>query len=139
MPTPAGSDETAVDEDSEAAKVAEPSMAEDIQEQKELIAKLKADRAAARAKAKAIVEAEAEEGVPGPSEEDAEDGGAGEKRQREEEPTEYRFNFKEPGQEEVGERAVATNSRLRRIAQMPPERKSLAWGALAFAAGLGAV
>ena len=55
------------------------------------------------------------------------------------EPTEYRFNFKEPGQEEVGERAVATNSRLRRIAQMPPERKSLAWGALAFAAGLGAV
>ncbi|EJF64927.1 hypothetical protein BD309DRAFT_852918 [Dichomitus squalens] len=139
MPTPAGSDETAVDEDSEAAKVAEPNMAEDIQEQKELIAKLKADRAAAKAKAKAEAEGEAEEGAPDPSEEDAEDAIGGEKRQREEEPTEYRFNFKEPGPEEVGERAVATNSRLRRLAQMPPERKSLAWGALAFAAGLGAV
>ena len=52
---------------------------------------------------------------------------------------EYRFNFKEPGEEEVGERAVVTNSRVRLLSQLPPERKSLAWGALAFAAGLGAV
>ena len=50
MPTPAGSDETAVDEDAEAAKTAEPNMHEDIQEQKELIAKLKAERAAAKSK-----------------------------------------------------------------------------------------
>lgn len=141
-----GSDETAVDEDTEAAKMAEPNMQEDIQEQKELIAKLKAERAAAKAKAKAEAEAETEaeaepetEEAPTPSQQEAEEAAVGEKRSREEVPTEYRFNFKEPGQEEIGERAVATNRRVRLLSQMPPERKSLAWGTLAFAIGLGAV
>ena len=134
MLTPAGSDETAVDDDAEAAKVAEPKMHEDVQEQRELIAKLKAERAANAAKAK--------EAEPTMSQEAAEkslveaDDATGVKRTREEESTEYRFNFKEPGEGEVGERAIATNSRVTR---MRPERKSLAWGALAFAAGLGAV
>lgn len=130
MPTPAGSDETAVDDDVEAAKVAEPKMHEDVQEQKELIAKLKAERVA---KTKAIEPTASQEGK---SKEEAADVSLA-KRSREEEPTEYRFKFKEPGEGEVGERAIATNNRVR--SQLPPERKSLAWGALAFAAGLGAV
>ncbi|KAI8980211.1 hypothetical protein BD414DRAFT_538580 [Trametes punicea] len=142
MPTPAGSDETAIDDDAaEAAKVAEPDMQEDIREQKELIAKLKADREAAKAKKQQQEEAEA---APSPSQHEAEqvltEESSGSKRPREEEPQELRFNFKEPAQsEEVGERAIVTNSRIRSLSQLPPERKSLAWGALAFAAGLGAI
>lgn len=139
MPTPAGSDETAVDEDVEAAKIAQPDVDEDIREQKELIAKLKADREAAKA------QQQQEEEAPSPSQRETEkalteDESAGAKRSREEETQELRFNFKEAGEaEEVTERAVATNSRVRVLSQLPPERKSLAWGALAFAAGLGAM
>lgn len=136
LPTPAGSDETAVDDDAEAAKVAEPKMHEDIQEQKELIAKLKADRAAAKTRQQDVaksVSIETEATLVETEE------AAGTKRAREEEKPEYSFNFKEPGQEEVGERAIVTNKRVRLLSQLPPERKSLAWGALAFAAGLGAV
>ncbi|KAI0331877.1 hypothetical protein GY45DRAFT_1275171 [Cubamyces sp. BRFM 1775] len=144
MPTPAGSDETAVDEDvAAAAKAAEPDMHEDIREQQELIAKLKAEREAAKAQKQ---QEEAEEPAPSPSQHETEkvlteDESISAKRPREEEPTELRFNFKEHGQsEEVGERAIATNNRVRRmLSQLPPERKSLAWGALAFAAGLGAI
>ena len=136
MPTPAGSDETAVDEDVEAAKVAEPNMAEDVREQRELIAKLKAERAAAKAQAAA---------EPSPSQEVAEEmledegEASGTKRTREEEPKELRFNFKEKTEGEVGERTIATNRRVGLLGRMPPERKSLAWGALAFAAGMGAM
>lgn len=54
------------------------------------------------------------------------------KRPREEEAP-LKFDFKEPA-EEVGERAIVTNSRVSK-----PQRKSLAWGALAFAAGVGAM
>ncbi|KAH9846688.1 hypothetical protein C2E23DRAFT_766678 [Lenzites betulinus] len=142
MPTPAGSDETAVDEDVEAAKVAEPNMHEDIREQKELIAKLKADRKAAKVQQQEEAEGEL---APSPSQHETEkalteEEPAGVKRPREDEPKELRFNFKESGElEEVTERAVATNSRVRLLGQLPPERKSLAWGALAFAAGLGAI
>ncbi|OSD06603.1 hypothetical protein PYCCODRAFT_1360769 [Trametes coccinea BRFM310] len=138
--TPGGSDETAVDEDTEAAKIAEPDMQEDIREQRELIAKLKADREAKAQKQ----QQEEEDSEPSPSQHEAEqaltEDSSSAKRPREEEPQELRFNFKEPGQpEEVGERAIATNSRIRLLSQLPPERKSLAWGALAFAAGLGAI
>ncbi|KAH9945160.1 uncharacterized protein BXZ73DRAFT_38883 [Epithele typhae] len=126
MPTPSGSDETAVDEDAEAAKVAEPKMHEDVQEQKELIARLKAERVA-QAKKQAAGDEEM-------TEEDA-----GSKRSREEESAQYKFNFKEPGESEVGERAIATNSRVGLLGRMPPERKSLLWGSLAFAAGMGAI
>ncbi|KAI0833517.1 hypothetical protein BC628DRAFT_1414292 [Trametes gibbosa] len=142
MPTPAGSDETAVDEDVEAAKVAEPNMHEDIREQQELIAKLKADRQAAKAQQQEEAEGEL---APSPSQHETEkalteEEPSGVKRPREDEPKELRFNFKESGEpEEMEERAVATNSRVRLLSQLPPERKSLAWGALAFAAGLGAI
>lgn len=129
MPTPAGSDETAVEDDAEALKVAEPNMHEDIQEQKELIAKLKADRAAAQAKKLAATASERETQESTETEDNV-----ASKRQREDESEGYRFNFKEPG-EEVGDRTIATNSRVR----MAPERKSLAWGALAFAAGMSAM
>ncbi|KAI0635961.1 hypothetical protein C8Q77DRAFT_1170434 [Trametes polyzona] len=145
IPTPAGSDETAVDEDVEAAKVAEPNMQEDIREQQELIAKLKADREAAKAQQQQQQQDQEEaEAAPTPSQYEAEkalteDEPAGTKRPREEEPNELRFNFKEPAEPDVGERAIATNSRVRLLSQLPPERKSLAWGALAFAAGLGAI
>ncbi|KAI0671772.1 hypothetical protein C8Q78DRAFT_797358 [Trametes maxima] len=144
MPTPAGSDETAVDEDDvKAAKVAEPDIQEDIREQKELIAKLKADREAAKAQQKQ----RAEETAPSPSQREAEkalteeEEPSGTKRVREDEPKVLQFNFDKNGDgaEEVGERAIATNSRVRLLSQLPPERKSLAWGALAFAAGLGAI
>ncbi|CDO68950.1 hypothetical protein BN946_scf185000.g93 [Trametes cinnabarina] len=142
MPTPAGSDETAVDEDHEAAKIAEPDMQEDIQEQKELIAKLKAEREAAKAQKQQ--QQEEEDSEPSPSQHEAEQALSEEsssaKRPREEEPQELRFKFKEPGQsEDASQRTIATNSRIRLLSQLPPERKSLAWGALAFAAGLGAI
>ncbi|KAI0749786.1 hypothetical protein C8Q80DRAFT_1269603 [Daedaleopsis nitida] len=136
MHTP--SDETAVDDDAEAAKVAEPKMHEDVQEQKELIAKLKAERAANAAKAKATEsQADAEKLLAVDEQETEEISGT--KRAREEEATAYRLKIKEPGEGDVGERAMVTNSRVRLLSQLPPERKSLAWGALAFAAGLGAV
>ncbi|KAH9928294.1 uncharacterized protein B0H18DRAFT_1117978 [Fomitopsis serialis] len=117
-----------------AQKLADEVMAEDIREQKELIARLKARREEARR----FVEEEDEE------DEDAESGDEDEvspakpasKRQREDEEP-LKFNFKEPSGE-VGERAIATNRRVSILANMPPERKSLAWGALAFAVGWGA-
>ncbi|KAI0783671.1 hypothetical protein C8Q75DRAFT_736737 [Abortiporus biennis] len=121
--TPAGSDETAVDEDAhEAAKVAEVNMVEDVREQKELIERLKAERAAK-------VQAQGEDES---MEEDVD--GAAQKRAREEGP--YKLNIEEKP-EETEERAIASNRRV--LGQMPPERKSLAWGALLFAAGLGAM
>jgi len=117
-----------------AQKLADEVMAEDIREQKELIARLKARREAAHR----FVEEEDEE------DEEAESGGEDEvspakpatKRQREDEEP-LKFDFKEPSGE-VGERAIATNRRVSILANMPPERKSLAWGALAFAVGWGA-
>ncbi|KAI0342777.1 hypothetical protein BDW22DRAFT_1357293 [Trametopsis cervina] len=126
--TPAGSDETAVEEEArELAKVAEQNMEEDIREQKELVNRLKAE---AEAKARAAIAgaslAEVENAVV--------EGGPAAKRAREEEPTQYTLDIKEP---EIGERAIATNRRV--LGKMTPERKSLAWGALLFAAGVGAV
>ncbi|KAI0091185.1 hypothetical protein BDY19DRAFT_934311 [Irpex rosettiformis] len=125
-----GSDETAVEDDArDLARVAEQNMEEDIREQRELITKLKAEQ---QAKNEAVVEttnaitqessaADVEQVVT--------------KRLREEEPTEYTLNIKEP---EVSERAIATNKRVQ-PGKMGPERKSLAWGALAFAVGAGAI
>ncbi|KAF9820908.1 hypothetical protein IEO21_01135 [Rhodonia placenta] len=131
-PTPTGSDETAVDEDADAPTsemLAEETMHDDIREQKELIAKLKAQRELRQASVanneEGSVEDEAEEQLPvEPS--------TAQKRPREEEAP-LKFDFKEPT-EEVGERAIVTNSRVSK-----PQRKSLAWGALAFAAGVGAM
>lgn len=117
------SDETAVEEeDTEVVTVAQPDMEEDVREQKELVERLKAERSAAEASQMLATEGSTQTLAP--------------KREREDEKVEYKLDIKEP---ETEERAVASNSRARVPRQMPPERKSLAWGALLFAAGLGAV
>ena len=115
--THAGSDETVVEEeDAEVVKVSRPTMEEDIREQKELIERLKAERDAEFSSTATLVDT-----AP--------------KRAREES-VELKLNIKEPESEE---RALVTNSRIRGSKPMAPERKSLAWGALAFALGMGAV
>ncbi|KAA1467506.1 hypothetical protein DENSPDRAFT_769319 [Dentipellis sp. KUC8613] len=122
--TTAGSDETAVDED--VAEVAGPDPIQDIAEQKEMIAAFKAQREANRAQKDG-------EDV-GMSSTDEGEGPA--KRAREEEDAPLQFNFKEPGAEaENKERAIATNRRV----TMTSQRKSLAWGAAAFAVAFGAM
>lgn len=136
MPTPAptavGSDETVVDEDAEdLVKLTEETMHDDIREQKELIAKLKAERE----QRKGETQVEQSEDTDVPKEKTQAEAPTSKRPREDEEP--LKFNFKEP-QDEVGERAIATNARVRTGA-MRPERKSLAWGALAFAAGLGAM
>lgn len=116
-------DETVVEEeDSEVIKVAQPNIEEDIREQRELLERLKAQRSAAEAALLLVDEASTVSLT--------------QKREREEENPEYKLNIKEPENEE---RAVASNGRIRVLAQMPPERKSLAWGTLLFAVGMGAV
>ncbi|KAI0077923.1 hypothetical protein K474DRAFT_1661168 [Panus rudis PR-1116 ss-1] len=133
--TPAGSDETVVEEEHHVLKVAEPNMAEDIREQKELIAKLVAEREAKK-------QQQQQDAIEIDDDEDTTSIGASlaSKRAREESPEkpQYTLNIKEHDQEPE-QRVIASNSRVRLLGNMPPERKSLAWGALAFAAGLGAV
>ncbi|KAI9440063.1 hypothetical protein H4582DRAFT_1944773 [Lactarius indigo] len=117
--TPAGSDETAVDD--EVADVPEPDINEDIREQKEMIEAFKAQREAqlrAGDEDTAMVEAPEK------------------KREREDENSSLQFNFKEP---ETQERQIATNRRIARLPEMTPERKSFAWGVAVFAAAVGAM
>ena len=97
---------------------------EDVTDQKALIEKLKAQRAQQQA-AQAEVEQE-EEGAETPVSESIL------KRAREEDNQGFKFEFKEP---EVGERAIATNSRVERL---QPRTRRLAWGAAVFALGMGA-
>ena len=123
--TPAGSDETVVEEEVETIELAKPSMTQDIAEQKELIERLKAERD--------LQKMQTEEPVP-----DVAPVPAPLKREREEEEEkkeELRFNFKEP---ETEERQIATNKRVSRF-QLEPRTKSVAWGVAAFAIGMGAV
>ncbi|KAI0925783.1 hypothetical protein AcV5_008418 [Taiwanofungus camphoratus] len=127
--TPAGSDETVVDNDSvEVTKAAEVNMHEDIQEQQDLIARLKAERGAERRQKEEV------QGAAAGSEAKE----TAQKRAREDDDTPYKFNFTRP-EEQVEERVIATNRRVKPLSQLPPQRKSLAWGALAFAAGWGAM
>ncbi|EPS94472.1 hypothetical protein FOMPIDRAFT_1063172 [Fomitopsis schrenkii] len=125
-----------VPEEAEAEPVAQAMaqdiMDEDIREQKALIARLKQERAR-RAAQEEGEEAEGEE----EEEEEAHEVSPAKpasKRPREDEV--LKFDFKEPTQE-IGERAIATNRRV--SLHMTPQRKSAAWGALAFAFALGAV
>jgi hypothetical protein len=119
--TPAGSDETAVDDD--VAEVPGPDATEDIQEQKEMIEAFKAQR---EAKLRAQAASDADEAMD-----------EGErKREREEEDASLQFDFKEP---ETQERKIATNRRIARLPEMTPERRSFAWGIAAFAAAVGAM
>jgi hypothetical protein len=119
--TPAGSDETAVDDD--LPEVPGPDATEDIREQKEMIEVFKAQR---EAKLRAQAANDADEAMD-----------EGErKREREEENASLQFDFKEPGTQE---RKIATNRRIARLPEMTPERRSFAWGVAAFAAAVGAM
>jgi len=119
--TPAGSDETAVDD--EVPEVPGPDATEDIQEQKEMIEAFKTQR---EAKLRAQAASDADEAM---------DEGE-KKREREEEDASLQFDFKEP---ETQERKIATNRRVARLPEMTPERRSFAWGVAAFAAAVGAM
>ncbi|KAH9942764.1 hypothetical protein B0H21DRAFT_750251 [Amylocystis lapponica] len=133
---PAGSDETVVDDEaSEVSKAMEPNMSQDIQEQRDLIARLKAARDADRKAKEAAVEAEEDEDEEEDEEAESASASTAQKRTREDEDAQLTFDFKQP---EVGERTIATNRRVG-LLRATPQRKSLAWGALAFAAGLGAM
>lgn len=120
--TPAGSDETAVDD--EAPDVPVPDINEDIREQKEMIEAFKAQREAnLRAQSAGDEDTAMVEGQE-------------KKRDREDENAALEFNFKEP---EAQERKIATNRRIARLPEMTPERRSFAWGIAAFAAAVSAV
>ena len=118
-PTPATPEVAQNEEEEEAVVVTEPNMAEDILEQRELIAGLKAQRAAAIAR----------------GEEQAEIISSLKRTIEEVEPP-LVFTPREP---EVEPRAVATNSRIRFLRNPSPQTKSVFWGVAAFAAGVGAV
>ena len=117
-PTPATPEVTQTEEE-EAVVATEPNMAEDILEQRELIAGLKAQRAAAIARG-----------------EEQKETASSLKRTIEEVEPPLVFNPKEP---EVEPRAVATNSKIRFLRNTSPQTKSVFWGVAAFAAGVGAV
>jgi hypothetical protein len=120
--TPAGSDETAVEDD--LPDVPGPDANEDIREQQEMIEAFKTQR---EAKLRDQTTDDRDEEV---------DGGSEKKREREEEHSSLQFNFKEP---ETQERKIATNRRIPRLPEMTPERRSFAWGIAAFAAAVGAM
>ncbi|KAJ7284949.1 hypothetical protein C8J57DRAFT_1119966 [Mycena rebaudengoi] len=113
--TPGGSDETAVDEEGEGV---EESMGtelheQDLAEQKDMIEKLKSQRD----KALAVKHGGKAESAKA-------------KRAREDEEKTLEFEFKEP---EIGDRVIATNSRI------SPSQKSFVWGVMAFTFGAAAV
>ncbi|KAL5526063.1 hypothetical protein ACEPAG_7401 [Sanghuangporus baumii] len=119
------------DDEGEEADVPGPNMHEDIAEQRELIAKLKAERA----------QKEKEKEVPSAVPLAQSDSQGSSKRSREdvEEKKPLKFQFREPGSEEtaVSRRSIRSNRRISFV-DMEPQQKSAAWGALWFAAGLAA-
>ncbi|KLO09897.1 hypothetical protein SCHPADRAFT_943300 [Schizopora paradoxa] len=125
LATPAESD--APDYDNDIAEIPGPDISADIAEQKELIAKLKAERDAGKQALDVDTSMDPDE---------PEDSGSQLKRSREEAEKPLQFDFKEPSSPTT-ERAIATNSRLR-LPRLEPQQKSAAWGALWFAAGLTA-
>lgn len=140
--TPGGSDETAVDEDAAIARATEVDMHEDVREQRALIERLKAERVWKNniqgEKTQEVIDVDAsDEEVTLVNLNSA--SSKAQKRAREEEQQQLRFNFREGKWPQVGEqeRAIVSNSRAR--GRVTAERKQLAWGALAFAAGLSAM
>jgi hypothetical protein len=120
---PMGSDETAVDEESHAvhAVAAMELHKQDVEEQRDMIEELKAQR-------DAFIKEDGEEVL---------DGSVQLKRARQDAEDQLAFDFKEP---EVGDRALVTNSRVRgSFEQLEPRKKSFVWGAAAFAVGMGAM
>jgi len=122
--TPAGSDETVVEEEAEAIELAKPSMTQDIAEQMELIERLKAERDLLKMQTAGLVPDTGPVVAPLKRE-----------RDDEEKKEELRFTFKEP---ETEERRIVTNKRVSRF-ELEPRNKSFAWGIAAFAIGMGAV
>ncbi|KAJ7931478.1 hypothetical protein B0H13DRAFT_2227989 [Mycena leptocephala] len=115
--TPGGSDETAVDEEGDVVEesVGTELREQDLAEQRDMIADLKAQRD----KALAVKHRGSTDDAP-----------AKLKRAREDESKKLEFEFKEP---EIGERVIATNRRI------TPSQKSVVWGVMAFAFGMTAV
>ncbi|KAM6504495.1 hypothetical protein JOM56_001438 [Amanita muscaria] len=142
--TPGGSEETIVEEHeevkSDAQKVidhvaGEELRQQDLREQKELIERLKAQKAEEEARKAAAAEAERDEQEEEEEEEEEEEQQEEKtngKRAREEQEAPLQFQFREP---ELEERQIATNSRVEKWRAT----KRVAWGVAAFAAGLGAV
>ncbi|TDL25484.1 hypothetical protein BD410DRAFT_836993 [Rickenella mellea] len=121
--TPATSDQTLVDEEGDLAEVPGPDMHTDVAEQREMIAKLKAQRSV---------------GKPASSKTMSTPSAVVMKAKRSHEETEDKppkFEFKEPSEQEVGEREVRSNRRI----YLQPQQKSAAWGAFFFAAGFAAM
>jgi len=133
---PIMAEETMVGEEESAAaeEQLKPNMADDIAEQHELIANLKAQRAAVAAENSSVATIVADS-VTGEAASGSQAGSELAKRPREEEEEQLRFEFKEP---ETEERALVSNSRARMGSRLAPERKAALWGSLAFAVGLGA-
>lgn len=119
------------DDVTEVSVLAAPNMEEDLAEQRALVEKLKAERVP-----REILSAPTEIIVEETLKMEVRESHSGIKRVREEDSVELKLNIKEPESED---RAIASNSRVRRILDMPPERKSFAWGALFFAAGMSAM
>ncbi|KAF8632219.1 hypothetical protein AX15_001977 [Amanita polypyramis BW_CC] len=140
--TPGGSEETVVEYEevrADAQRVldhvaGEELREQDLNEQKELINKLKAQREAK--KTVMVEEREDEEGDEDEDEEQASTTNG--KRVREDEDVPLQFNFREPQGQETEGRRIATNNRVEKW-RLNPGTKRVAWGVAAFAAGLGAV
>jgi len=115
--TPAGSDETAVDEEGDVIEesVGTELREQDLAEQRDMIESLKAQRD----KALAVKHGGNVDDAPVKL-----------KRAREDESNKLEFEFKEP---EIGDRVIATNRRI------TPSQKSAVWGVVAFAFAMGAV
>ncbi|KIY43841.1 hypothetical protein FISHEDRAFT_77768 [Fistulina hepatica ATCC 64428] len=130
------SDNTVVDEEDE--MVQERAMKElhdqDVAEQKSMIAGLKAK---VKAEGDELKTTSSSSSKPKP---DANSGGvavAPPKREREDEDVKLTFNFREAKAEPEKRRVIATNRRVSAYARLPPQQKSVLWGALAFAVGVG--
>ncbi|RDB25969.1 Bouquet formation protein 4 [Hypsizygus marmoreus] len=137
--TPGGSDLTVVDEETELIKesVAGSGLQQqDEAEWKESYAKIVKSEAAKKEVVRKRVREEEEEGEAREEEMEgvAEEAPTKLKRAREEEEEKLQFVFQEP---QVGERAIATNKRVSKF-HLQPKTKQLAWGAAAFAIGMGA-
>jgi len=97
---------------------------QDVEEQRDMIEELKAQR-------DAYLKVSDIDG------EDVVDGSAQLKRVREDAEEQLKFDFKEP---EVGDRALVTNRRVHKsFKDLQPQTKSFVWGAAAFAVGMSAV
>ena len=114
----------------EEAEVQGPNMSDDIAEQKELIAKLKAERSKKE-----------KDGAPSAVPLDKSESSKRAREEDDEGRKPLKFQFREHGSEEdenaVSRRPIRSNRRISFV-DMEPQQKSAAWGALWFAAGLAA-